>query len=61
LHQVSFAHTDAAIEEERVVSLRRTFRNRLASRVGKLITTADDEGVEGVAWVELRRSVPVEA
>src|SRR3984957_6726862 len=33
LHQMGLAHTDAAIEEERVVSLGGTFRNRLASSV----------------------------
>ena len=61
LHQVGLAHADAAIQEERVVGLRRTLRDRLAGGVGELVAAADDEGVEGVARIQLRRAVPVEA
>ncbi len=60
LHEMGLAHTDAAVEEERVVGLRGTLRDRLAGGVGKLIAAADDEGVEGVAWVQLCRAVPIE-
>ena len=61
LHQVGLAHADAAVEEERVVGFRRTFGDRLAGGVGELIAAADDECVEGVARIQLRRAVPVEA
>ena len=61
LHQVGLAHTDAAVQEERVVGLRRTFRDRLAGGVRELVAAADDEGVEGVARIQLRCAVPVEA
>ena len=61
LHEVSLAHADAAVEEERVVSLRRTLGDGLAGGVGKLVAAADDEGVEGVARIQLRRAIPVEA
>ena len=61
LHQMGLAHADAAVEEERVVGLGRTLGHGLAGGVGKLVAAADDEGVEGVARVELGRAVPVEA
>ncbi len=61
LHQVRLAHADAAVQEERVVSLRRTLRYGLASRMGKLVSASDDERVKGVARIELRGSIPVEA
>ncbi len=60
LHEMSLAHAHAAVEEERIVSLGRTLGDRLAGGVGKLIAAADDEGVEGVASIELRGAVPVE-
>ena len=60
VHQVGLAHADAAVEEERVVGLGRTLRDRLAGGVGELVAAADDEGVEGVARIQLRGAVPVE-
>ena len=61
LHQVSFAHTDATIEEKRVIGFGRTLRHGLAGRLGKLISTANDECVKGVAGIQLRCSIPIEA
>ena len=55
VHQVGFAHSHAAIEEERVVGPRgRSATARDAAR--QLVAIPDDERVEGVARVELRRS-----
>ena len=61
LHQVGLAHADAAIEEQRVVGLRRTLGDRLAGGVGELVAAADHERVEGVARIQLRGAVPVKA
>ena len=61
LHQVSFAHTDATIEEKRVIGFGRTLRHRLASRMRELISAANDERVKGVTRVQLRRPIPIEA
>src|SRR5205807_9719919 len=54
LHQVGFAHTYPAIEKERVIGFRWTFRYGLASCMGKLIPAADHKCVERVPWIELR-------
>ena len=61
MHQVGFAHADAAIDEERVVGFGWALRDGLRRRHGELVAAADDEGVELVARVELRCSAPVEA
>ena len=61
LHQVGFAHSDATVEEEWVVGLGWPLRYGLAGGVGKLVAAADDEGVEGVARIQLRGAVPIEA
>ncbi len=61
LHQVGLAHSDPAVEEERVVGLRRTLRNRLAGGVGELIAAANDESIKGVAGIQLCGTVPIEA
>src|SRR5271166_5526581 len=60
LHEVSLAHADAAVEEQRVVGLGGPLGDGLAGGVGELVAAADDEGVEGVARVQLRGAVPVE-
>src|SRR5207244_12943843 len=60
LHQVSLAHANAAVEEKRVIGLRWTLCNSSASRMGKLVSAADDESVESVARVQLLGTVPVE-
>src|SRR5208283_4937489 len=61
LHEVSLAHANAAVEEQRVVGFGRTFGDGLASGVRELIARADDKSVESVARVELRSAIPVEA
>ena len=61
LHQVGLAHADAAIQEERVIGLRGTLSHGLARRVSKLIAAADHERVKGVARIQLRRAIPIEA
>ena len=60
LHQVRLAHPDAAIQEQRVVGLRGPLGHSLAGRMGKLVAAADHECVKGVAWIQLRRAIPVE-
>ena len=49
VEQVGLAETDPAVDEERVVGLRRQLGHRLAGGLGELVGVADDEGVEGVA------------
>src|SRR5262249_61078621 len=46
---------------ERVVRCGGTLGDRLTGGVGKLVAAADDEGVEGVARIELRGAVPIKA
>ena len=48
-------------KKERVISFRRTFRNCLAGGVRELVAAADHEGVKGIARIQLRRAVPIEA
>src|SRR5512146_1492734 len=60
VHQVSLAHSYAAIQEERIVGARRTLSNGQRSCASKLIAVADHEIVERVARVELRCCRPVE-
>src|SRR5690349_11130270 len=54
LHQVRLAHTDATVEEERVIGFRGPFRNRLCGRVRKLVSRADHKGVKSVFGIQLR-------
>ena len=60
LHQVGLAHSDAAVQEERVVGLGRTLCHGLARRVRELIAAADHEGIKRVARIQLCCSVPIE-
>ena len=60
VHQVGLAHADAAVEKERIVGLRWALGDGFGGGAGELVAVADDEGVEGVARVELRRRGPVE-
>ena len=55
LHQVGLAEADAAVEEQRVVASRGVLGHRPAGGVGELVGAADDEVVELIARVELRR------
>jgi hypothetical protein len=61
VHQVGFAHTDAAVEEERVVGLGGALGDSLGGGHGELVAAADDEGVELIFGVELGGGAPVEA
>ncbi len=61
VHQVGLAHAHAAVEEERIVGLGGALGHGQRGGAGKLVAVADDEGIEGVARVELRRGGPVEA
>src|SRR4029077_13430151 len=49
------------VKEERVVGLGRPLRYGLAGGMGKLGAAGDDEGIEGVARIQLRGAVPIEA
>src|SRR6266404_1405504 len=60
LHQMSLAHADAAVQEERVICLRGLSSYRLRSRMSELIARADHKISEGVLLVELRGGVPIE-
>ena len=60
LHQVGLTHSDAAIEEQRVVGFGRLFRYRPCSSLSKLIARTGHEVVEGVFGIQLRSTIPVE-
>src|SRR5438132_12953969 len=60
LHEVRLAHTNTPIQEERVVSLGRTLRHRLTCRVSELVAAADNEGIKGIARIQLRSAIPIE-
>ncbi len=61
VHEVGFAHADAAVEEEGVVGLGGSFGDGLRGGHGELVSGADDEGVELIFRVELGGGAPVEA
>ncbi len=61
VHEVGFAHADAAIEEQGVVCLGGALGDGLGCGHGELVAGADDEGVELVLGIELRGGAPVEA
>ncbi len=61
LHEMGLAEPDAAVDEERVVSLRWALGDGLRGRLRELVTASDDEGVELIARVQLRGGVPIEA
>ena len=60
LHQVGLAHADSAVQEQRVVGLGRPLAHRARRGMGKLIARTDDEVVERVLRIQLRRSIPIE-
>src|SRR5712691_11288195 len=60
LHQVGLAHSDAAIQEERVVGLGGTLCHSLACRVRELIAAADHEGIKRVPRIQLCCPIPIE-
>ena len=51
LHQVRFAKSDAAINEERVIGARRRLCDRQRRRVRDLVVRSDHERFEGVARI----------
>ena len=53
VHQVSFSHAHAAIDEQRIVAARRAVGHRPRRRVRKLIAGADHEIVETEFRIEL--------
>jgi len=55
VQQMGLAETDPAVDEERVVGLRRQLRHRLAGGLGELVGVADDEGFKGIARGEAVR------
>ena len=55
VHQVRLAEAHAAVEEQRVVAVRRARRHGHRRGVGELVGAADDEGLEAVPRVELRQ------
>ncbi len=61
VHEVGFAHADAAVEEEGVVGLGGALGDGDGGGERELVAGAGDEAVEVVAGVELRGVVPVEA
>src|SRR5205807_165507 len=61
MHEMSLAHSDSAIEEERVVGFGGPLSDGLCGGHGELIAAADDEGVELVARVQLGCGTPIEA
>ncbi len=61
LHEVGLAHTHAAIEEERIVGLAGSGGDGQSGGMGKLVSAADDEAAEGVARIELGRTVKIKA
>ena len=52
VQQVRLAQTGAAVDEERVVRLRRSLGDSDGGGMGEPVACADDEGVEGVLGVE---------
>src|SRR5262249_3599460 len=54
MHQMSFAQSHSAVNEQRVVRPGWRLRYRPASRVGELIGRSHNEGIEGVPRVEAR-------
>jgi hypothetical protein len=61
LHQVRLAQADSAVKEQRIVGLRRPLGHGLRRRLCELIAAAHHEGIELIARVQLRRSIPIEA
>src|SRR4051812_1812126 len=61
LHEVSLAHSHAAIKEKRVVGLGGALGDGLRGGVRELIAAADDEVVKLIFLVEKRGGIPIEA
>src|SRR6185369_12506074 len=61
LHEVGLAHSDATVEEERIVGLGGRFGDGQRGCVCELVSASDDKSVEGVARVQLRGAIEVES
>ena len=57
MHEVSLAHTHAAVEEEGIVGLGGALSDCLRGGPRKLFSVADDESLEGVARIEFAAAV----
>ena len=53
VHEVGLAQAHAAVDEQRVVRVRRGLSHRQRRRMGEAVAAAHHEGVEGVLGVEL--------
>ena len=53
VHQMSLAHSDAAVDEQRIVGPCRRGRDRLRGGVRELIAGTDHEVVEGELDIDL--------
>ena len=53
LHKVGFAQTRTAVNEQRVVCARGVLGNVARRGVNKLVVFTDDEGIEGIFFVEV--------
>ena len=61
VQQVGLAEAHAAVEEERVVAVRRVLGDGARGGVGELVRLADHEGAEHVLRVEVRRGDELDA
>ena len=55
VHQMRFAETHAAVQEQRIVRHARRFDDRERRRVREVVGLADDEGFERVARIQRQR------
>ena len=53
MHQMGFAESHPSVDEQRVVNFGRGFGYRQRGGMGHLVIIADDEGVKGVARVQV--------
>src|SRR5688572_26364401 len=52
VHQVRLTETHAAVDEERVISLSRSFRGSQAGGMSELVTRAHHELLKCIFWIE---------
>ena len=53
LHQVRLPQAHAAVDEERVIGLRRAFGNSQRRCVGKAVTASDHEALKGIFGIQM--------
>src|SRR6202021_1028478 len=61
VHEMGLSHTDTAVEEQRVVGLRRALRDSLRCGHGELVAASDDERIELISPIQLGCRAPVKA